>query len=73
MTRRTFTTEEMPELVTGKAAVCPRCGGNHPELVFAKITDPVAEDDGKVWHYWAQCPVTHKRFEMRSVDGVFEL
>lgn len=38
---------------------CARCGQNHPDgLEFKQFLQPVIDDDGTVWNYWATCPVT---------------
>lgn len=38
---------------------CARCKQDHRELSFTKfVGNPVEDEDGTIWNWWAMCPVT---------------
>lgn len=38
---------------------CARCGGEHWNVTFLKMTNPI-ECDGSEYAYWTMCPTTHE-------------
>lgn len=49
---------------------CARCNGNHDDLVFRPLLQPILDDEGKaVWTHWALCPTTGEPILMVEVEG----
>ncbi len=47
---------------------CARCGKDHDNLEFDKLTAPIASDDGsEPWNYWAICPISGEPVLMRVI------
>ena len=57
---------------------CARCGKDHEHIVFVHINgDPITDEDGTMWDWWALCPVTGDPILMhdtvaRAADGSAE-
>ncbi|MBE3087993.1 MAG: hypothetical protein IMZ71_02600 [Chloroflexi bacterium] len=43
---------------------CARCGGNHKNLLFEKLTKPA-----KDYQWWALCPFLQEPILMRAVEA----
>lgn len=47
---------------------CARCNGDHDQMEFFKLTNPVIADDGKILYtYWGPCP-TNQEPVMMHID-----
>lgn len=44
----------MDKIITVDIIACPRCGGDHTPMMFAKLLNPI-EIDKAVYNYWATC------------------
>ena len=47
---------------------CPRCGINHDDVVFYKLTKPIEDSDGTQWTYFALCPSKTEPILLKIID-----
>ena len=47
---------------------CPRCGNNHKDVVFLKLTRPIEDSDGTQWTYFALCPSKTEPILLKIID-----
>lgn len=48
---------------------CARCGQDHDDLHYKKFVNPIYDDDGTEWGWWATCPTTGDPILMRTYPG----
>lgn len=46
---------------------CTRCGGEHKEVEFKRLTNSIENSDGTLWTHWAPCPITGEPILMRYI------
>lgn len=46
---------------------CARCGQDHDTLHYKEFANPIEDDDGTIWAYWATCPITGDPVLMRKL------
>lgn len=56
---------DMPEIVTVDIINCSRCGEDHSDLTFKKLTCPIIVSEGERWTHWASCPSTREPIIMK--------
>lgn len=52
----------------GNVRQCARCGQDHENIVYRRLTHPITDSDGKVWTHWAPCPTNGEPILMMFVD-----
>ncbi len=53
---------------------CARCGADHRALEYVRFEQPIEDDDGTVWAWWATCPNTGDPVLMRDLpEGTVEI
>lgn len=47
---------------------CARCGANHTKLRFKQAKNPIIDEDGTTWEWWALCPNTGDPVLLRILE-----
>lgn len=48
----------MTKQFTDSLSDCARCGKDHIDLTWKRMSRPILDEDGTAWDYWSTCPET---------------